>query len=363
MSTQRKWRKYIMNLKIKGREVDYPIIQGAMGVGVSLGGLSGAVAREGAIGTISMVGIGYREEDYYKDSMGANKRAFKKEMKKARDISGGKGLIGANIMAVLNGYEKLVKMAVEEKVDFIISGAGLPLNLPGLVEDGDILLAPIVSSARALKLINRMWKKKYNRLPDFVVLEGSSAGGHLGFKKEEIEEGKSLEELTVELADYLQELKEDTGEDIPFFVAGSTYDGYDLKKYKGLGASGIQIGTRFIGTDECDADKRYKDFIVQAEEEDLAIINSPVGILGRAVDNNFLEEVEEERKPSKKCINCLEPCDPGTTRYCISDALVNAVKGNVQEGLVFAGSNVGRVERIEPVKDIINQIVKEYREV
>lgn len=351
-----------MNLKIKGKEVDYPIIQGAMGVGVSLGNLSGAVAREGAIGTISMVGIGYREEDYYGNSMEANRRAFKKEIKKAREISQGKGLIGANIMAVLNGYEKFVSMAVEEKVDFIISGAGLPLKLPGLVDDKDIMLVPIVSSARALKLINRMWKKKYDRLPDFVVLEGSDAGGHLGFKKEEIEEGKSLEELAVELAAYLKELREDTGVEIPFFVAGSTYDGYDLRKYKDLGASGIQIGTRFIGTDECDADRRYKDFIIQAGEEDLDIINSPVGILGRAVDNKFLEEVEKERKPSKRCINCLGPCDPGTTQYCISDALVNAVKGNVQEGLVFAGSNVGKVKKIEPVKDIISQIVKEYGE-
>ena len=209
-----------MKLKIKDKIVQYPIIQGAMGVGISLGGLSGAVAKEGAMGTISMVGIGYNEEDYYENPLEANKRAFKKELEKARNISKGRGLIGVNIMVVLNKYEELVKLAVDGNVDFIISGAGLPLNLPGLVEDEDILLCPIVSSARALKLINKVWRKKYNRLPDFVVLEGSKAGGHLGFKKEEIETGKSLEELTVEVLEYLEELKKETGKQIPLFEIG-----------------------------------------------------------------------------------------------------------------------------------------------
>lgn len=356
------WGKYIMKLKIKDKTIEYPIIQGAMGVGVSLGQLSGAVAREGAMGTISMVGIGYREKDYYENNLEANRRAFKKELKLSRHISKGKGLIGANIMAVLNQYEEMVRLAAEEKVDFIISGAGLPLDLPKLVDDEDILLAPIVSSLRALKLINRIWSKKYNRLPDFVVLEGSEAGGHLGFKKEEIENGKSLEELTVEISEYLKEVKTETLKEIPLFVAGSVYDGYDLRKYRQLGAAGIQIGSRFIGTFECDADERYKEFVINSKEEDLVIINSPVGILGRAINNEFLEEVKEERKPSSRCINCLQTCNPKETQYCISEALINAVKGDIDEGLVFAGSNLNRIKEKVTVESIIKEIIEEYKE-
>ncbi len=352
-----------MNLKIKNKEIKYPIIQGGMGVGISLGNLSGAVAREGAMGTISTVGIGYREEDFYTNTRQANRRAFKKEVKKAREIAKGEGLIGVNVMVVLNDYDELVKQAVEEKVDFIISGSGLPLNLPELVDDDEILLAPIVSSVRALKLINRVWKKKYKRLPDFVVLEGSQAGGHLGFKKKEIESGKSLEELTVELVEYLDDFKKESGEKIPLFVAGSVYDGYDLKKYRELGADGIQMGTRFIGTYECDADEKFKDFVIKAKDEDLVIVNSPVGILGRAINNNFLKELEEERKPSTRCINCLQPCDPKTTEYCISDALINAAKGNIDQGLIFAGSNLKRLKEKVSVESIIKEIIEEYEEI
>lgn len=351
-----------MKLTIKNKTIEYPIIQGGMGVGVSLGNLSGSVAKEGAMGTISMVGIGYREEDFYKNTREANRRAFKKELAKARSIADGRGLIGVNIMSVLTDYKELVKLAEEEKVDFIISGAGLPLDLPGLIEDEEVLLCPVISSVRALQLINRVWGKRYKRLPDFVVLEGSAAGGHLGFKKEEIEAGKSLEELTVEVVAYLKEVKEETGKEIPLFVAGSVYDGYDLKKYRALGATGIQMGTRFIGTHECDADDRFKDFIINAKEEDLVITKSPVGILGRAVDNDLLKQIRVERKAPSRCINCLQTCNPKTTQYCISEALINAVKGDVDQGLIFAGSNLNRVTEKVAVKAIIKEILSEYKE-
>ena len=231
------------------------------------------------------------------------------------------------------------------------------LGFPELVGDEDILIAPIVSSVRALKLINRIWSKKYNRLPDFVVLEGKGAGGHLGYKRDELEGGKGLEELTVEIAEYLKD------KEIPLFVAGSVFDGYDLRKYRGLGATGVQIGTRFIGTYECDADERFKDLIINSGKEDLVIIDSPVGIPGRAIMNNFLREIEVERKPSERCINCLKTCNPKTTQFCISDALINAVKGNIDEGLIFAGSNVDRVEKKVSVKSIIESIIEEYGEI
>lgn len=356
------WGKFVMKLKIRNKIIEIPIIQGGMGVGISLGRLSGAVAREGAMGTISMVNIGYREDDFYTNTLEANKRGFKNQLDLAKKIAGGRGLIGVNIMVAANQYEELVKEAVKEKVDYIISGAGLPLNLPKLVDNEEILISPIVSSLKALKLINKVWWKKYNRLPDFVVLEGSGAGGHLGFKKEEIQSGKSLEELTRELSDYLRTIEIQEGKIIPLFVAGSVYDGYDLKKYRELGATGIQIGTRFIGSHECDADIRYKEFIIASREKDLTIIDSPAGLPGRVIRNNFLGEIEKSRRPSKKCINCLRTCDPKTTQFCISDALINSVKGNIHDGLIFAGSNLNRVTEFVSVKNIIDEIVKEYNE-
>ena len=347
-----------MKLKIKNKKVDYPIIQGGMGVGISLGRLAGSVALEGGMGTISMANIGYKEEDFYKNSRQANIRGFKKELEEARSISRGRGLIGVNIMVVGTQYEELARIAGEENVDYIICGAGIPLNLPELVENKDVFLAPIVSSLRALQVINKVWKKKYNRFPDFIVVEGKGAGGHLGFKMDGIETGKNLEDLTLEIVNYLREL----GEDIPIFVAGSVYDGHDLRKFRELGATGIQIGTRFIGTYECDADIRFKEFVVSSNKEDLTIIKSQVGIPGRAIKNKFLHDIEKTRRPAKKCINCLQTCNPRETQFCISDALISAVKGDIDNALIFAGSNLDRVKEIVSVKSLMEKIIKEYEE-
>lgn len=351
-----------MNIKIGNKAIKYPIIQGGMGVGVSLGGLSGAVAKEGAMGTISTVGIGYREEDFYKSPLKANKRAFKKELKKAREISEGEGLVGVNIMVAINDYEELVKEAAKEKVDYIISGAGIPLNLPELVEDEDVLLAPIVSSLKAFKLINKVWTKRYNRFPDFLIVEGTGAGGHLGFKTDEITNGQTLEEIAMEIVEEVQKIKMNTEVEISIFVAGSVYDGYDLKKFRKLGVTGLQIGTRFIATNECDADPKFKDLIVNSTKEDLIIIESPVGLPGRAIKNKFLEDIKINRRPSKRCINCLKTCSPRETPYCILDALINAVSGDMENGLFFSGSNVHRINKIVSVKNIIEKIIKEFEE-
>lgn len=346
-----------MEIKIKNKTLKYPIIQGGMGVGISLGELSGNVAKNGAMGTISAVGIGYKEDDFYETPFIANKRALKKEIKKAREISKGNGLIGVNVMVAVEDFEGLVKTASEEKVDFIISGAGLPLRLPELVSE-DILIAPIVSGVRSLKVIMRYWGSKYDRKPDFLVLEGPNAGGHLGFKKAELEKRKTLEDLTVELISYLD--KEELN--IPVFVAGSVFDGYDLKKYKELGASGVQIGTRFIGTEECDVDEKFKELIIESTEADLKIIESPVGMPARAIYNDFLREAEEKQLKSKRCLRCLKTCNPQTTQYCIMERLVASAKGEVNEGLVFAGSNIDRINEMTTVKKIIDDIIGEYRE-
>lgn len=351
-----------MNIKIGNKTVKYPIIQGGMGVGVSLGGLSGAVAKEGAMGTVSSVAIGFREKDFYKNPLKANKRALKKELEKAREISEGRGLVGTNIMVAINDYEEMVKAAVREKADYIISGAGLPLNLPELVGEEDILIAPIVSSLKAFKLIIKVWSKRYNRLPDFLIVEGTGAGGHLGFKMDEITNGQTLEEIAAEIVKEVEKINKETGAEIPIFVAGSVYDGYDLKRFRELGVTGLQIGTRFIATDECDAHPNFKDLIVNSTKKDLLIIESPVGMPGRAIKNKFLEDIKFNRRPSNRCINCLKTCNPRETPYCILDSLINAANGDIENGLFFSGSNVHRVNEIVSVKNIIEKIIKEFEE-
>lgn len=345
-------------MEIKNKKIDYPIIQGGMGVGISLGNLSGHIAKNGAMGVISMVGIGYMEDDFYKDTPMANKRSFKREIKKARQIADGNGLIGVNIMHALTDFDSMVQMAVEEDVDFIISGAGLPLNLPEIVGDKDILIAPIVSSLKALKLIIKIWTKRYNRLPDFLVIEGKDAGGHLGFKLKDLEDNKKLEDIVIEIIDYLNE----ENLDIKVFVAGSVYDGYDLKKYRDLGAFGIQIGTRFIATEECDASYEFKEMIKNGKSEDLTIIKSPAGMPARALNNKFIDRINKERVLSKRCINCLKTCNPRETDFCISDALINSVKGDMENGLIFSGANIDKIDKITNVDNIIDEIVREWKD-
>ncbi len=349
-----------MFIKIKSKGISVPIIQGGMGVGISLGGLAGAVAAQGGMGVISSVNIGYREEDSSLDPGKVNRRALLKEVKKARELSRGKGMIGINIMTAICDYKAHIQTAVEAKADAIIMGAGLPLDLPKLVGNADIALAPIVSGRRALALIMKVWSRKFNRKPDFVIAEGRDAGGHLGFSEEEMADpSRNTFAIVKEVADFLK----NAGEFIPVFAAGSAFDGFDLKKYMNLGASGVQIGTRFIATKECDAHKGFKDVIVNATEEDLVVIKSPVGMLARAVRTPLVQNVEKfGRIPPKHCVKCLSACNPKTTPYCISQALSNAVRGNVKEGLFFSGSNVKRIEKITSVKEIMTSIMEEWRE-
>lgn len=348
-------------LKIGDKILDFPLIQGGMGVGVSLGRLAGSVAREGCMGTISMVGIGYREEDYYKNNLEANKRAFSKELAKAKEIAKGKGMIAVNIMTALNDYKEMAKYAAKEKVDAIVAGAGLPLDLPDLVKGTQTLIAPIISSKRALELIIRTWEKRYQRIPDFIVIEGPDAGGHLGFKEEEISDPKhSLVEIVKEIVPFHKSLQERIGRKIPLFGGGSIFDGCEMKEIVDLGCDGVQIGSRFIATEECDVSDEFKNLIVDSSKEDVELFISPVGMVARGIRNTFIERAKEKRAPSTHCINCLKPCNPATTQYCISDALSNSARGNVQEGVVFCGSNVDRIDRIRTVKEIIDEIKEEF---
>ncbi|MBI6872869.1 NAD(P)H-dependent flavin oxidoreductase [Clostridium aciditolerans] len=338
-------------------KAEVPIIQGGMGVGVSGYRLSSAVANEGGIGIISGVQIGYREPDFETNTKEANVRALKNEVRRAKELSP-KGIVGVNLMVAITNYDEMVKACVEEQVDIIISGAGLPLTLPKLVEGSNVKIAPIASSGKSASVITKHWIKKYNKIPDMVVVEGPEAGGHLGFHADDVREGKlTLEEIVVEVIEALKPFEEEYGSKIPVVAAGGIYTGEDIAKFIKLGASGVQMATRFVATEECDAHLEYKKAYVNSSKEDIKIIQSPVGLPGRAIKNEFINQVEIERISPKKCYNCLKKCNPKDTPYCISKALIQAVKGNIEDGLIFAGSSAYRIDRIVTVKELINELV------
>ncbi|WP_411679576.1 NAD(P)H-dependent flavin oxidoreductase [Clostridium thailandense] len=337
-------------------KAEVPIIQGGMGVGVSGYRLASAVANEGAIGIISSVQIGYREEDFQTNTKEANIRALKKEIKKARELSPN-GIIGVNIMVAITDYDEEVKACVEEQVDLIISGAGLPLALPKLVEGSNTKIAPIASSGKSASVITKHWIKKYKRVPDVVVVEGPEAGGHLGFHPEEVRNNKlKLEEIVVEVIEALKPFEEEYDTKIPVVAAGGIYTGEDIAKFIKLGAAGVQMATRFVATEECDAHIDFKKSYINSKKEDIRIIQSPVGLPGRAIENDFIKQVERERIKPNKCFNCLKKCDPKNTPYCISKALIEAVKGNVNDGLIFSGSSAYRIDKIVTVKELIKEL-------
>ncbi len=347
-------------IKLGDRIAKLPIIQGAMGVGVSLSSLASAVACEGAIGVISGVQIGYDEPDFLTNNAEANIRALKKHIKRAKEICSD-GIIGVNLLTAMKNYKKMVVTAVEMKIDLIISGAGLPLDLPALVANSQTKIAPIVSSGKAATLISKVWDKKYKRIPDMIIVEGSEAGGHLGFSKEELEksEFKNLEELVPEVIEAIKPFEEKYNQKIPVIAAGGVYSGEDIAKFIKLGAGGVQMATRFVATKECDAHINFKNSYVNAKKEDIRLVQSPVGMPGRAVDNEFTKKLDKGNIPVKHCYNCLVPCNPATTPYCISQALIQSVKGDMENGLVFAGSNAYKIDKITTVKDLIKELCEE----
>ncbi|MCH5259911.1 MAG: nitronate monooxygenase [Lachnospiraceae bacterium] len=333
-----------------------PLIQGGMGVGVSLSSLAGAVAAEGGIGVISTAQIGYREPDFDTDPIGANLRAIKTEIQKARRIAK-EGILGVNIMVATRRYEDYVKAAVEAGIDLIISGAGLPMDLPKLVGAAKTKLAPIVSSVKSVQVIMRYWWKKYSRLPDAVVIEGPLAGGHLGFLKEQLEdiEGLHYDDEVRAIIEQVGATAAEHETDIPVIMAGGVYTRDDMEHYLEMGAAGVQMATRFVTTYECDADDAYKQTYIDAEKEDIVIVQSPVGMPGRAILNPFMKRAKEGRIPHGKCHLCVSTCTPDKTPYCITDALVNAAKGKTEDALLFCGANAYRATKLEHVKDIMDE--------
>ena len=348
-------------IKIGDKVSKYPIIQGGMGVGVSLHNLAGNVSKEGGIGIISTADIGYQEDDFAQNPMKANFRAIGKEIEKARKIAGEDKILGVNIMVAMKNYADIVKECVRQKIDLIISGAGIPKELPEYVKGSQTKIAPIVSSLRCCKLIVKHWINKYDYVPDMIVIEGTEAGGHLGFKPEELVEGNKpkLEDITTEVIDYIKEVEKETGKEIPVIAAGGIWDGKDIKRFLNLGATGVQMATRFVATNECDASNEFKQAYVNAKKEDVKIIKSPVGMPGRAIYNDFIKNTEVEKAKIQKCYNCIKTCNVVDTPYCITKALINAVKGNMKEALVFCGSYVDKVKEIVSVHTLMSELVSE----
>lgn len=338
--------------------IDIPLIQGGMGVGISRSRLAGAVAREGGMGVISAAQIGYDREGFAGDPEGTNLKELPRQIKRAKEISQGCGMVGVNIMAVTQLYGEYVKTACESGADAIITGAGLPTSLPQYVTGHPTKIAPIVSTAKALQIILKYWDKHYSRTADFIVVEGPQAGGHLGFSFEILHHLQSFDfdaEVKAILAAKKQ-YEEKYDREIPLFLAGGVADSRDVSHALSLGVDGVQAATRFVATNECDASFQYKEAYVQAKAEDIAIIHSPVGMPGRAVRNAFLERMQAGQEKIRGCYNCLKACNPKTAAYCISQALINAVKGDVENGLIFCGAKIGEIKKITTVKDVIRDL-------
>lgn len=346
-------------LVIGDKIADIPIIQGGMGVGVSRSGLAGAVAKEGAIGIISTAQIGYDEDGFENNQAQANIKAIEKHIKRAKKIANGKGLVGVNVMTALKHYREHVRTAAGAGADVIICGAGLPVDLPELVKDSDCKIAPIVSSERACNIILKMWSHRYDRTADFIVVEGPEAGGHLGYSKEQLEhiEEYDFDEEIKKIICAKQKYENEYNVNIPVIVAGGVFTREDIKHMLEIGAQGVQIASRFVATNECDASQEYKNMYINAKAGDICIVKSPVGMPGRAVRNRFIEKVEKERQKIEKCYQCLEKCNPADVPYCITKALISAVRGDIDNGLIFCGSNVDRINKIVSVHDLIKELV------
>ncbi|MDD3427382.1 MAG: nitronate monooxygenase family protein [Caldisericia bacterium] len=360
-----------MNLKmpklvIGDLDVKVPIIQGGMGVGISLAGLASAVANEGAIGVISSAGIGMLEPDFRTNFKEANRRALKNEIRKARKMTD--GIIGVNIMVALSDFNDLVLTALEEMVDIIFFGAGITLNnlktlAEGKIEKITTKFVPIISSGKSARIIFQWWSRHYNYVPDAVVVEGPLAGGHLGFTREQINNPNyALEKLLLDVISIIIPFEDQYSKKIPVIAAGGVYTGEDIYKLINLGADGVQMATRFVTTFECDASDEFKEAYINCNKDDIVIIESPVGMPGRAIRNRFIEDISLGIKKPFKCPwKCLKTCDFTKSKYCIALALTNAKLGNLDEGFVFAGANAYLSNKIISVKKLIEELSEEYK--
>ena len=355
-------------MKIGKYEIKHPIIQGGMGVGISWDKLAGTVSYEGGLGVVSGVGTGYYQNKEFAHKLVKDKPVdalnfYSKDgltaiIKNARKLCGNAPL-ACNVLYASNDYGRIVTDACEAGIDMIITGAGIPTNMPQFTADyPDVALIPIVSSARALKLICRKWKR-YNKVPDAVIVEGPLSGGHQGFSYDDcFKEEFSLDNI---IAPVIEEAK--NWGDIPIIAAGGIWDKNDIDRYLEMGCAGVQMATRFIGTFECDAHANLKKVLLDAKEEDIKLLKSPVGLPARGVMTNLQKMIEEKTAPKVACIsNCVAPCNRGVEAkevgYCIADRLSAAYEGDTETGLFFTGSNGYKLDKIISVHDLMEKLTK-----
>ncbi len=347
-------------LNIGGLKVELPIIQGGMGVCVSLSGLASAVANEGGIGVISAVGIGMKVPGYRKNFRESNKIALRKEIRKAREKTA--GVIGVNIMLAVTDFEDLLHISIEEKVDIVFVGAGLFLKLPEGIENSQTKFVPKVSSARAAKLIFKYWSEKYDRVPDAIVVEGPLCGGHVAFKKEDVLlPQNSLIKIVKETVKEIEAFEYQYNIEIPVIAGGGVYTGKDIYEVMEAGAKGVKMGTRFVTTNECDVSEKFKLNYIKSTKNDITLIDSPVGLPGRVITNDFVKDIQNGKTKPVNCPwKCLKTCDYKKVPFCIAEALFNAAEGNFDNGFSFAGTNAYLAEKIISVEETFNQIMREY---
>ena len=349
------------NLNIGGLVIEIPIIQGGMGVRVSTASLVSAVSNEGGLGVIAAVGLGEEGEGKDHDYVMRSRTSFIDSIRETRRMT--TKPFGVNIMCALTNYDDLVDAAQKESVNVIISGAGLPLKLPSLIKNKKTKLLPIVSSGRAARIICGTWQRRYNRLPDAIVLEGPLAGGHLGYSRAELDDPEhySLEKILLDVLSVVREFEKGAIK-IPIIAAGGIFDGKDIARVIRLGASGVQMATRFVCTDECDVSRQYKETYIKAKKEDIIIINSPVGMPGRVIRNEFVDKISKGGRVDFGCeYHCLSTCDPKKVNYCIAKALLNASRGDMDRGFAMCGSNAYRIDKIISVKQLMAGLVEEAR--
>lgn len=350
---------------INGKKVVNPIIQGGMGIKISMNKLATAAINSNIVGTISAAQAGFdrfvkgKIGQFYKDNFKVNIEALQKEIEEVRAHSD--GILGVNLMTAGKGYDAFATFLATQDIDFIVSGAGLPMDLPKYLVDSKVKPAFIVSSGRAAKLVCRNWDRKYNVVPEFIVVEGPLAGGHLGFTKEDIEAGnvKDLESIVVEVIETIKPFEEKYGRSIPVVAAGGIHDGADIAKFIELGAAGVQMATRFIATEECDVHENYKAKIIEAKEEDIVSTLSPAGLPGRAIRNKLTEMIKSKNMPIKACVDCLRSCNKKDIPYCITEKLGESTSGDVENGLLFTGAKAYMIDKMMSVHDLVEELIKE----
>jgi len=347
--------RILPDLVIGDLVINPPIIQGGMGVRVSASRLVSAVSAEGALGVIATVGLGEELLDMTPDYPKRAELGLREQIRNTKMNTSNP--FGVNVMCALTNYDNLVQTSVSEGVAAIISGAGLPMRLPGLVSDPHVKLIPIVSSARAAGLICKTWQRRFSRLPDAIVVEGPLAGGHLGFSHEQIEELETLE-LERLVSDVLEVARQHGN--IPVVAAGGVYDGNDIARFLRLGAAGVQMATRFVCTHECDAADAYKQAYINCRREDIVVIHSPVGMPARVIKNDFVERALRGEKVTFGCpYHCLQTCEPSVAGYCIAQALLASYRGQMDKGYAMCGANAWRCNKIVSVHELVQELVQE----